>query len=226
MSSLRPFIALGAPRGTARTSLDKFIDLRRQEGRLVPIVREFPVDDLEEQIAALQREQSRLCEELSAERRRSESLKLTYNRALALSASQEKEKLQTIRRLLQSDPEKSRIVRQAIKFLADADGSEGSNVPELPNLAELSQQTKEAELALEKENKVARALARRLEQVKQETADIETEIAQCEQQLADAIASRRAMKEKCKTFTAHVKKREARWKEAYAARQEELAAQT
>jgi phage shock protein A len=87
-------------------------------------------------------------------------------------------------------------------------------------------QTKEAELALEEENKAAGSLARRLEQVKQTTADIEAEIAQSEQQLADAITSRRAMKEKCKTFSAHVKKREARWKEAYAARQEELEAQT
>jgi hypothetical protein len=226
MSAVRPFIALGAPRGTARTSLDKFIDLKRQEDRLVPIVREFPVDNLSEQIAALQREQSRLCEELSAERRRSESLKLTYNRALALSASQEKEKLQVIRRLLQTDPDKSRTVRQAITFLSDADGNDGWNAPEVPNLAELSQRTKEAELALEKENKIARALARKLEQITQEMADIEAEVAHCEQQLTDVIASRRAMKEKCRTLLASMKKREARWKETYAARQEELAAQT
>lgn len=220
----RPFIALGSPRGIALTSLDKYIEQKKQEMSTSTIPQEFPVNDKDVQIASLQKEQSRLCEELNAERRRSENLKTTFSRALALASSQQKDKLSSIKRILLNAPQKSQVIQLALKYIQDIETQDSSVVPDAPKLSELTQVAKEAELSGEKEAKLNRALKKKYAQVKEEKDDVKKEVEIAKQNLEKVTEDRRALKEKCKSFVENVRKREAQWKERYAALQAELEA--
>ena len=218
----RPFISLGSPRGAALTSLDKYIELKKQEKRSSVLVQQFPVDDQNDQIAALQREQSRLCEELTAERRRSESLKATFSRAVTLAAAQQKEKLNAIKRVLQNAQKKSAVTQKALKYILSLENKENAEVPDAPKLSELTQQAKEAELSNEKEQRLNRALKKKLVQVRDEKQAMAQEVETAQQNLDQIVEARRELKEKCKTFVQNVRRKEAQWKERYAALEAEL----
>ena len=218
----RPFISLGSPRGAALTSLDKYIELKKQEKRSSVLVQQFPVDDQNDQIAALQREQSRLCEELTAERRRSESLKATFSRAVTLAAAQQKEKLNAIKRVLQNAQKKSAVTQKALKYILSLENKENAEVPDAPKLSELTQQAKEAELSNEKEQRLNRALKKKLVQVRDEKQAMAQEVETAQQNLDQIVEARRELTEKCKTFVQNVRRKEAQWKERYAALEAEL----
>ena len=218
----RPFISLGSPRGAALTSLDKYIEMKKQETRASVLVQQFPVDDQNDQIAALQKEQSRLCEELTAERRRSESLKATFSRAATLAASQQREKLLAIKGVLQNAQKKSSATQKALKFILSLENEENAEIPDAPKLSELTQQAKEAELSNEKEQRLNRALKKKLIQVREEKQAMEQEVATAQQNLEQIVEARRELKEKCKTFVQNVRRKESQWKERYAALEAEL----
>lgn len=220
----RPFIALGSPRGIALTSLDKYIEKKKQEMATSALPQEFPVNDKDEQIASLQKEQSRLCDELNSERRRSENMKTTFSRALSLASTQQKEKLASVKRILLNAPEKNNVILLALKYIQDIETQDNSVVPDAPKLSELTQVAKEAELSGEKEEKLNRALKKKLAQVKEEKEDVEKELEIAKQNLEKVSEDRRNLKEKCKSFVENVRKREAQWKERYAALQAELEA--
>lgn len=220
----KSFISLGSPHGVALTNLDKYIEQRKQEKRASVLTTDFQGDDQEDQISALQKEQSRLCEELNAERRRSESLKSTYSRALNLSSSQQKEKLQSIRRILQNVPKKSAAIQKALNYINQIENDE-SDQPKGSQASQLAQQAKEAELSGEKENRLARAIAKKMEQVKSEKEELEQQIDEAQKQLDHIIESRQNRKNKIREFFDEYKKRQATMKERIEALEAELEAQ-
>jgi hypothetical protein len=225
MTLERPYISLGAPRGTAITSLDKYIDLKRKTLRHSASAREFRVDDHEAEIASLQREQSRLCEELNAERRRSESLKATSARVLALATRRRNEKLDQIKRFLEAEPDSNQTIKRALSLIQEIqEGAPGSGAS-VPNQSELAQKLKEAELANEKEAKLNRALHRQLDHVTEERNQNEGELAAAQEKLDEIVKGRQQMKDKLIALRDHRLKKEGQWKERCAALQAELDAQ-
>jgi predicted nucleic acid-binding Zn-ribbon protein len=220
----RTYISLGAPRGIALTCLDRYVEQKRQGRQTAPSLPKFPADDQRELIAHLQKEQSRLCEELNAERRRNESMKSTYGRASALAAGELNRVLESVKQILQSELERSPVVRHALKCLTGI--QEAGDAKETGrNPSDLTQMTKEAEILNEREVKLNQALKKKLEKVQEEIADLEKEIIQAKKNLEEVSESRKVIKEKCRSFIEQVKKRESQWKEKYAALEAELEAQ-
>ncbi|OHT15471.1 hypothetical protein TRFO_14097 [Tritrichomonas foetus] len=220
----KPFISLGSPRGIALSSLDKYIEQSKQEKRTSIIAPDFQAADQSDTISNLQREQSRLCEELNAERRRSESLKSTYSRALSLSTSQMKNKLDAIKRILQSSPKKTAAINRALKYIESLESND-PNSQDTPNPSELEQQVKEAELSSEKETRLNKALKKKIQQMSEQREDLNKQIEEAQKSLDDILADKKSRKDKLKAFIAEFKKREAQWKEKYQALEAELEAQ-
>ena len=219
----KPFISLGSPRGIALSSLDKYIEQTKQEKRSSIITPDFQADDQNDAISNLQREQSRLCEELNAERRRSESLKLTYSRALSLSSAQLKSKLNSISRILQTSTKKSTAVINALKYIEQLESND-PNSANTPNPSELEQQVKEAELSSEKEAKLNKAIKKRLQQMSEQKDDLNKQIEEAKSQLEQITNQKREKKESLKAFVEQFKRHEANWKEKYQALEAELEA--
>lgn len=219
----KPFISLGSPRGIALSSLDKYIEQTKQEKRSSIITPDFQAEDQNDTISNLQREQSRLCEELNAERRRSESLKLTYTRALSLSSTQLKSKLSSITRILQTSPKKTAAITNALKYIEQLESND-PNSPNTPNPSELEQQVKEAELSSEKETKLNKNLKNRLQQMAERKEELNKQISEAQAQLEELTNQKRDKKEKLKAFIEQFKRHEANWKERYQALEAELEA--
>jgi predicted nucleic acid-binding Zn-ribbon protein len=224
MNVERTYISLGAPRGIALTSLDKYLEQGKQGKRAVPALPRFPADDQADLIANLQKEQSRLCEELNAERRRNESMKATFGRAVALASNELNGTLETVKQILQAEPQRTPVIRHAIKYISGIQEM-GDQKEANTNPSDFAQMTKEAEILSEKELKLNEALKKKLESVQDEVTDLEKEIVQAKKNLAEITESRKAMKEKCRTFIEQIKKRESQWKEKHAALEAELEAQ-
>ncbi|KAK8885895.1 hypothetical protein M9Y10_041352 [Tritrichomonas musculus] len=219
----KPFISLGSPRGIALSSLDKYIEQTKQEKRSSIITPDFQADDQNDTISNLQREQSRLCEELNAERRRSESLKLTYSRALSLSSTQLKSKLSSITRILQTSTKKSSAIVNALKYIEQLESND-PNSSNTPNPSELEQQVKEAELSSEKETKLNKAIKKRLQQMSEQREELNKQIEEAKAQLEEITNQKRQKKENLKAFIEQFKRHEANWKEKYQALEAELEA--
>ena len=220
----KPFISLGSPRGIALSSLDKYIELSKQEKRTSIISPDFQNVDQSDMISNLQREQSRLCEELNAERRRSESLKSTYTRALSLSSSQMKNKLESIKQILANASQKTTAITKALNYIKQLEES-NLNSPNTPNPNELEQQVKEAELSSEKETKLNKALKKKLQQFNDEKTELTQQIEDAQKKLEQTLQAKKQLKEKLKSFIATSKQREAQYKEKYQALEAELEAQ-
>ena len=219
----KPFISLGSPRGIALSSLDKYIEQSKQGKRASVITPDFRAEDQNDQVSNLQREQSRLCEELNSERRRSESLKSTYSRALSLSSSQMKNKLHSIKRILQSSSKQSAAISEALQYIDQLEKND-PNSTQAPNASELEQQMKEAELLSEKEAKFNKAIKNKLQQMTERKEELNQQIAEAQQQLEAILNQKRENKEKVKAFIEKFKRHEASWKEKYQALEAEYEA--
>jgi septal ring factor EnvC (AmiA/AmiB activator) len=151
-------------------------------------------------------------------------MKATFSRASALAARELEEKLNLIKQILRSEPEKTPVIKRALKYIENFE-AEAATVHPGADLSELTQIAKDAEIANEKELRLNRALKKRLEKVETEVKDLEAEISQAEKNLGEVTESRKAMKEKYRTFGEQIKRRESQWKEKYSALKEEVDAQ-
>ena len=209
----KPFISLGSPRGIALTSLDKYIQQRKQIKPTPILPPESPNDNPKETIAALQKEQSVLCEELNAERRRNENLSATFKRAQSLSSSQYIEKLTNISNALLKVEKPSQIVTEAIEMVNKIILSEQDFVPgTLRSQSSVHPQARsdESRQKLQRENE---KLEREINRIQSEKDKLQERLEEIQSEIETTNASKKALVEKLRYYYETFKKRDAAWKE-------------
>lgn len=218
----RPFISLGNPRGIATTSLNKYIQQRKQVKPTPLLPPKSPSDNPAETIAALQNEQSILCEELNAERRRNENLNATFKRAQSLSQSQYLEKLNALDTELRKSENSSKYIKEALNLILNIIDQESQFQPgklKANTASPIQNRDDENDSKFAKENAKIDAEIQRLTQdkeTKQKTLeDLELQIEKME-------ASRQELVAKSKHYYETYKKRDTAWKEKVAKMKEQI----
>lgn len=209
----KPYISLGSAKVFAITSLDKYIEQKKLTKPSPLLPPETPADNPEASIAALQKEQSMLCEELNAERRRGEGLKSTFARAQTLAKSQLQTKLNSIAELLMKVDNPQDNVKIALNYIRDTINAENSHQP--GELRSVSVPT-EDEAKSSQTNQLKRENDKINKELKKMQAEKENLLKQLEQlnsQIETASASKKEYVEKLKTLYETFKKRDAAWKE-------------
>ena len=205
------FISLGSSQGVAITSLDKYIQLRKLI-KPDPILPPPSIDQSTSQkIANIQREQSKLCEDLNSERRRIETLKSTFLRAQCLSSSQFQTKLDQISNiLLKSDNQTAKDVLSRIQSIKDEDNN---HTPGTPRLTVNTSRINAIESQIEQAKMKNKSLEMDLEQATQTNIELKQKLEDMNQQISKLSATKKELKEKFKFVVATFKKRDASLKE-------------
>lgn len=213
----KPFLSIGTNRNVALTSLDKYLgssprtdDLTNQNSS--PNIQTNDADT----ILSLQREQNRLLEELDAERRRSESLKETYTKSLAKTASEQREKLIILKHILESESDNS-YIKESLKLIGNIEEDQ-ENTPnvETPRVNELAQKAKEAELRVEKQRDQNQKLKEVYRAQRDEIAQLTQDLEDINAQIEAAQNSMQELREKSNSIKESAKKKQQAWKERIA----------
>ncbi|EAY08414.1 hypothetical protein TVAG_354730 [Trichomonas vaginalis G3] len=209
----RTFISLGNPRGLAMTSLNKYIAQRKQIKPTPLLPPKSPSDNPAETIAQLQNEQSILCEELNAERRRNENLSATFKCAQSLSQSQYLEKLNAISTELSKSEDTSKYVKEALNIILNIIDQETHFQPGKLKAASgtpIQSHDDENDSKFKKENEKIDSEIQRLTQDKEAK---QKQLEELELQIEKMEASRQELVAKSKHYYETYKKRDAAWKE-------------
>ncbi|KAH0791936.1 hypothetical protein GPJ56_004120 [Histomonas meleagridis] len=216
MDDIKPaeFIPLGSPQGVAITSLDTYIELRKQDNLEPPLeVPEYVDDNIENKIKKLQLKQSKLYEELNKEKRRGENLKSTFNKAVSLSVEIQEEKLTKIRKILQDSADDSKVIQRAIQFILTVLDNQ-QNSENAVNAEKEAQSIIDTELENEKNAiRMKEYLDKKLQQTNDEIDELKLQIEEAQSTLNEATESRIKLKDKMKKVIGAYKKKEAAYKE-------------
>lgn len=216
----KPFLSVGSPRGVALTSLDKYLSASQNNDENATQNSTIQVQNTEdsiETISSLQREQSRLSEELNAERRRSESLKATFSKSLSKAASEQREKLLILKQILESEPDNP-YTKEALKYIGDIEpenDDQPSNV-ETPRINELAKRAKEVELNVENQRKQNQKLKETYKEQKEEINKLQQDLEDLNSQIEAVNNSMQELREKSKSIKESAKKKQIAWKERIA----------
>lgn len=218
----RPFVTLGTSQSIATTSLDKYIQQRKQIKPTPLLPPESPIDNPKETIAKLQKEQSVLCEELNAERRRNENLSATFKRAQTLSTSQFIEKLNNITKILQGADKENKAVNETLSMISQIIDEESKFEPGTLRAAANTQTlspSKEKEQKYLKENeRIEKEIAR----LQNEKDELQKKLEEINAETEKTQASKKDLVEKLKYYYETFKKRDAAWKEKAKKMQEQI----
>ena len=209
----KPFISLGSPRGIALTSLDKYIQQRKQIQPTPILPPESPNDNPKETIATLQKEQSVLCEELNAERRRNENLGTTFKRAQSLSSSQYIEKLTNISNSLKKVENKSQTVSEALNMIDQIILSEQQFVPGTLRSSSMISQNPKSNENREKYMKENEKIEKEINKIQKQKDELQAKLEELQAEIETTHASKKALVEKLRYYYETFKKRDAAWKE-------------
>lgn len=212
------FFSIGTPRGVALTSLNKYSTQAGSNNKFSN--NETDKDDSDDIIASLKREKARLVEELSAEKRRSESLKQTFSKSLAVASAQQKSKLACLRDLLQPDSENP-AVKEALKYIGDVK-NDTTIIPDTPRVNELAKQAQDAENSVEKLRQKNQKDKKKLKELMNECDELRQQLDEINTSAEQYAESMHELKDKFINMKATLKKRDAQYKERIAALEAEL----
>ena len=213
----KSFISIGPSRGVTLTSLNSYDSENQKidDFQLNSSLNMSTNDDDAETIASLQREQSRLTEELDAERRRSESLKSTFTKSLSQATAFQREKLLVLKGILESEPDNS-FAKEALKHIGNIEEKEKNAPVNTPKINELARRAKEVEKMVEKQHLQNQKLKETARAARDEIAQMRQQLEDINAQIEEAVNSHHELKQKSKSISATAKKRDATWKERVA----------
>ena len=209
----KPFISLDSPRGIALTSLDKYIEQRKQIKPTPILPPVSPNDNPKETIASLQKEQSVLCEELNAERRRNENLGSTFKRAQSLSSSQYIEKLNNIASQLHKVQNPSSTIKEALNMINQIISAEQQFIPGTLRSQSMIKSPNHNDSSREKYQKENEKIEKEINRVQSEKDQLQAKLEELQAEIEKNHASKKALVEKLRYYYDTFKKRDAAWKE-------------
>lgn len=215
------FFSVGTPRGVTLTSLDKYLDeTTTEQGASLLEKGDQVVDEQSDIIASLQKEQSRLTEELNTERKRSESLKATFTTSLSQEASLQKKKLANLRNILVQDGENPAVI-EALKFIGEIE-TDDKQVVETPRVNDLAEKAKHAEENVAQQHEQNQNLKKKIRALMTERDNLVAELEDLNSQIEATAESRHQIKQKLKGMAATYKQKDADWKERVAKLEAEI----
>ena len=214
-------ISLREARGFSVSSIDNFLEQQRQEKNPLSIPESPIPDDQTETINSLQREKTRLKEELENERKHNESLKTTLIRSLSLSQSQQTEFLMKLRELLQP-ARKQPAIQHALQIIGEFENQEGENTPETPRFSELSKKVQESDELMKQLKQEGATLKKQLRAKTKQKDELQSQLEDLNTQIDALIASKKKIDQNLKSMRAKFQKRNETWKAKVAELEAEL----
>lgn len=217
----RPFISLGSTNGFSVTSYDKYIEDIEFDQQASVQAPPFDGESFKMRVENLQQEQSKLCEELNAQRRRSECLNATFSRATKLASTQHAEYLNTALSMLQNIDKPTQGVIKGIKYIKEIERLK-SSPQSPPRVTDIAQHAKDAEISADRASKELKQVKGQLAQVNSQIETLKSQIEEAQANLETVTNQRQEAKEKLHNFVEGFKKKEAYWKDKVATLEEQL----